>query len=211
MKQTNVKWNITDAFPNGGDLSKVFPPEEELKDSYEYEGKTYGVRQATGAGIYLRHVWGNMVPAFYADPQENHTAYAYTWVYSPKDQEVGLWAEFQNYSRSEMDLAPLPGKWDYKGSRIWINGHEILPPVWTATHKVKSYEAPLGNENCVGRLPLAVHLNKGWNKVFLKLPIGKFKMDETRLVKWMFTTVFVTLDGEEAVEGLIYSPEKQRK
>ncbi|WP_288717574.1 family 20 glycosylhydrolase [uncultured Phocaeicola sp.] len=207
VKQTNVKWNITDAFPNGGDMDKVFPPEQELKDIYHYNGNTYGVRQAIGAGIYLRHVWGDMVPAFYADPKENHTAYAYTWVYSPKDQEVGLWAEFQNYSRSEMDLAPLPDKWDYKGSRIWINDREILPPVWTATHKVKSYEVPLGNENCVGRVPLAVHLNKGWNKVFLKLPIGKFKMAETRLVKWMFTAVFVTPDGERAVEGLIYSPD----
>ena len=105
VKQTNVKWNITDAFPNGGDMDKVFPPEQELKDIYHYNGNTYGVRQAIGAGIYLRHVWGDMVPAFYADPKENHTAYAYTWVYSPKDQEVGLWAEFQNYSRSEMDLA----------------------------------------------------------------------------------------------------------
>ena len=210
VKQTNVKWNITDAFPNGGDMDKVFPPEQELKDTYHYNGNTYGVRQAIGAGIYLRHVWGDMVPAFYADPKENHTAYAYTWVYSPKDQEVGLWAEFQNYSRSEMDLAPLPDKWDYKGSRIWINDREILPPVWTATHKVKSYEVPLGNENCVGRVPLAVHLNKGWNKVFLKLPIGKFKMAETRLVKWMFTAVFVTPDGERAVEGLIYSPDRQK-
>ena len=210
VKQTNVKWNITDAFPNGEDMDKVFPPEQELKDIYHYNGNTYGVRQAIGAGIYLRHVWGDMVPAFYADPKENHTAYAYTWVYSPKDQEVGLWAEFQNYSRSEMDLAPLPDKWDYKGSRIWINDREILPPVWTATHKVKSYEVPLGNENCVGRVPLAVHLNKGWNKVFLKLPIGKFKMAETRLVKWMFTAVFVTPDGERAVEGLIYSPDKQK-
>lgn len=210
VKQTNVKWNITDAFPNGGDMDKVFPPEQELKDIYHYNGNTYGVRQAIGAGIYLRHVWGDMVPAFYADPKENYTAYAYTWVYSPKDQEVGLWAEFQNYSRSEMDLAPLPDKWDYKGSRIWINDREILPPVWTATHKVKSYEVPLGNENCVGRVPLAVHLNKGWNKVFLKLPIGKFKMAETRLVKWMFTAVFVTPDGERAVEGLIYSPDKQK-
>lgn len=210
VKQTNVKWNITDAFPNGGDMDKVFPPEQELKDIYHYNGNTYGVRQAIGAGIYLRHVWGDMVPAFYADPKENHTAYAYTWVYSPKDQEVGLWAEFQNYSRSEMDLAPLPDKWDYKGSRIWINDREILPPVWTATHKVKSYEVPLGNENCVGRVPLAVLLNKGWNKVFLKLPIGKFKMAETRLVKWMFTAVFVTPDGERAVEGLIYSPDKQK-
>ncbi len=134
VKQTNVKWNITDAFPNGG----------------------------------------------------------------------------QNYSRSEMDLAPLQGKWDYKGSRIWINDREIMPPVWTATHQVKSNEIPLGNENCVARSPLAVHLNKGWNKVFLKLPVGKFRMDQTRLVKWMFTAVFVTPDGERAAEGLIYSPDKQK-
>lgn len=210
VKQTNVKWNITDAFPNGGDLNKVFPPEQELKDSYLYEGKEYGVHPAIGAGIYLRHVWGKMVPTFYKDPQENHTAYAYTWVYSPKDQEVGLWAEFQNYGRSEMDLAPLQGKWDYKGSRIWINNEEIQPPVWTATHRTKSNEIALGNENCVARPPIAVHLNKGWNKVFLKLPVGKFNMPEVRLVKWMFTTVFVTPDGENAVDGLIYSPDKTK-
>lgn len=210
VKQTNVKWNITDAFPNDGDLSKVFPPEKELSDSYTYEGNRYEVRPAIGAGIYLRHVWGKTIPTFYKDPQENHTAYAYTYVYSPKAQDVGLWAEFQNYGRSENDLPPLQGKWDYKGSRIWLNDQEILPPVWTATHRVKNSEIALGNENCVARPPILVHLNKGWNKVLLKLPVGKFKMDEVRLVKWMFTTVFVTPDGEKAVEGLVYSPEKTK-
>ena len=74
---------------------------------------------------------------------------------------------------------------------------------------MKNSETALGNENCVARPPLRVHLNKGWNKVLLKLPVGKFSMNEVRLVKWMFTTVFVTLDGEKAVEGLIYSPEKK--
>lgn len=209
VKQTNVKWNITEAFPNEGDLTKVFPPEQELKDSYLYEGKEYKVSSAIGAGIYLRHVWGKIIPTFYEDPQENHTAYAYTYVYSPKDQEVGLWAEFQNYGRSENDLPPLPGKWDYKESRIWMNDQEILPPVWSATHRVKSAEIALGNENCVARPPLKVSLNKGWNKVLLKLPVGKFKMEEVRLVKWMFTTVFVTLDGEDAVKGLVYSLERK--
>lgn len=208
VRQTNVKWNITDAFPNEGKPDKVFPPERELKDTYIYEGKTYNTRPAVGAGIYLRHVWGTLVPGFYENPQENHTAYAYTYVYSPKEQTVGLWAEFQNYSRSEMDIPPRQKEWDYKGSRIWVNDEEILPPVWTAKHTVRSNEISLGNENCVVRPPLAVHLNKGWNKVLIKLPIGKFSMSETRLVKWMFTAVFVTLDGEKAVEGLVYSPEK---
>lgn len=209
VRQTNVKWNITDPFPNGGELEKSFPPEQELKEAYSYEGRTYRTRPATGAGIYLRHVWGTLVPGFYKEPKENHTAYAYTHVYSPKEQTVGLWAEFQNYSRSEMDLPPRQGTWDYKGSRLWINGQEIQPPVWTATHTEKSNETALGNENCVVRPPLRVHLNKGWNKVLIKLPIGKFSLPETRLVKWMFTTVFVTPDGEKAVEGLVYSPEKR--
>ena len=209
VKQTNVKWKITDAFPNHGDLQKVFPPEKQLTDSYTYEGKTYGVRPAIGAGIYLRHVWGNLVPAFYKEPKENHTAYAYTYVYSPKQQEVGLWAEFQNYGRSEADVPPMQGTWDYKGSRIWINDKEILPPTWTATHSTRDNEIPLGNENFTARTPQKVILNKGWNKVFMKLPVGKFKQPQVRLVKWMFTAVFVTLDGEQAVDGLIYSPEKR--
>ena len=210
VKQTNVKWNITDAFPNGGDLQKVFPPEKALSTSYSYEGKEYGVRPAIGAGIYLRHVWGNLVPAFYRNPQENHTAYAYTYVYSPKQQEVGLWAEFQNYGRSEADIPPMQGTWDYKGSRIWINDKEILPPTWTATHTTRDNEIPLGNENFTARAPQKVTLHKGWNKVFMKLPVGKFQQPQVRLVKWMFTAVFVTLDGENAVDGLIYSPEKKK-
>ena len=213
VKQTNVKWNITDAFPNGGDMAKVFPPEEGLKDSYQYEGKEYGVRSAIGAGIYFRHVWGGLptsIPTFYKDPKENHTAYAYTWVYSPKAQEVGLWAETQNYSRSEMDLPPKQGTWDYRGSRLWINDEEVAPPTWTATHTTKSNEIALGNENCVARPPIMVKLNKGWNKVFWKLPIGTFRTNEVRLVKWMFTTVFVTPDGQKAVEGLVYSPNKTK-
>ena len=208
VKQTNVRWRITDAFPNGGDLEKVFPPERELKEKYTYDGCTYESRPAVGAGIYLRHVWGTLVPGFYPKPEENTTAYAYTWVYSPDDREVGLWAEFQNYSRSEADLPPPPGRWDYKGSRIWVNDREIEPPVWTAVHRVRSNEIPLGNENCVGRPPLPVHLHKGWNKVLLKLPVGKFSIPEVRLLKWMFTVVFVTPDGEQAAEGLVYSPEK---
>lgn len=211
VKQTNVHWRITDAFPNHGDLSASFPPENSLRETYTFNDSVYRSRPATGAGIYLRHVWGNIIPSFYKNPQENHTAYAYTWVYSPKAQNVGLWLEFQNYGRSEMDLAPPQGKWDYNGSRAWINGKEILPPVWTATHTQKSNEIVLGNENLTARPPINVRLNKGWNKVLLKMPVGEFKRPEVRLVKWMYTFVFVTPDGEKAVDGLIYSPEKRKK
>lgn len=207
--QKDMKWKITDAFPNRGDLSAVFPPEtRDLADSYEFDGKTYRTAYAYGAGVYLRHVWGGLVPGFYADPLPDHTAYAYTYVYSPENQEVGLRLEFQNYSRSESDLPPQQGKWDYKDSKMWLNGVELNPPLWSGSHKERSTEICLGNENLSSRPPLTVNLKKGWNKVMLKLPVGKFTQDEIRLVKWMFGCVFTTPDGKDSAEGLIYSPDK---
>jgi len=208
VKQTNVRWRIIDAFPNEGDLLKSFPPEEEILDSYTYDGNQYASREAVGAAIYLRHVWGATIPTFYPEPKENHTAYAYTNVYSPKEQTVGLWVNTQDYSRSEADLPPPQGKWDYRESRIFINDTEITPPVWENTHTEKTNEITLKNENFQAREPVSITLNKGWNKIFLKLPIGKFSSPEVRLQKWMFTFVFVTPDGKNAVEGLIYSPDK---
>ncbi len=209
VKQTNVKWYVTDAFPNNGDISSVFPPEKLLAKSHPCNEKKYGVRSAIGGAVHLRHVWGDLVPAFYKSPKENHTAYAYTWVYSPETQKVGLWLEFQNYSRSEADLPPPEGKWDYKGSRIWLNGEEILPPIWHNTHQERNNELPLRNENCVARSPIPVELKKGWNSVSLKLPVTQFTTPEIRLVKWGFTAIFVTPDGSSAIDNLVYSPERK--
>lgn len=199
-RQADVEWRITDAFPNDGNLQMSFPPEEHLAavgtpetdaKSYEYNGKTYNSRTITGNGIYLRHVWGTLVPEFYKDPKENCTAYATRWIYSKKACTAHLYLETYNYSRSESDLPPRAGTWDYKGSRAWINGNEIMPPVWTNTHTKRTNELPLRNENCVSRPPVDIRLNKGWNKLVLKLPVGKFQAKETRLVKWMFSATVV--------------------
>ena len=189
--QTQGEWQITDAFPNGGDLNKVFPPEEKEDSVYQYEGKTYKTRKIIGNGIYLRHVWGTLVPGFYANPQENHTAYATRRIYSPKERKTQLMLEFQNYSRSESDLAPRQGTWDYKCSRAWLNGQEIMPPVWENTNTERSNEITLKNENYMSRPAIDITLKKGWNKLMLKLPVGKFSSKETRLVKWMFTAAIL--------------------
>ena len=189
--QTQSEWQITDAFPNGGDLNKVFPPEQQEDSVYQYEGKSYHSRKIIGNGIYLRHVWGTLVPGFYANPQENHTAYAIRWIYSPKERKAKLALEFQNYSRSESDLAPRQGTWDYKCSRAWLNGQEIMPPVWENTNTERSNEITLKNENYMSRPAIDITLKKGWNKLMLKLPVGKFSSKETRLVKWMFTAAIL--------------------
>ena len=207
VRQTDVKWQITDAFPNGGSASTLLPPEiEGLKDSYEYNGTTYGTGRATGAGIYLRHTWGTTVPAYYASPQLNSTAYAWTYVYSPVAQTAGALIEFQNYGRSENDMAPDNGKWDRKGSRIWLNDVEIPGPTWTNAGRSVSSEVPLKNENFTERAPVSIQLQQGWNKVFLKLPY--VSASNVRLNKWMFTFVITDIEGRNALDGLIYSPKK---
>ena len=209
VKQTNVRWRITEPFPNGGDMNASFAPETEgLKESYTVNGTTYGTGIATGAGIYLRHTWGNnTVPTYYGSTNHsNSTAYAWTYVYSDKAQTVGAQIEFQNYGRSEKDTAPDAGKWDRKGSRIWLNDTEILPPTWGNTGVSINNEVDLKNENFTARKPVEVTLKQGWNKVFIKLPyVGA---SGVRLNKWMFTFVLTDLDGKNAVEGLIYSPNK---
>lgn len=207
VKQTNVRWRITDAFPNGGDKDLRLPPETEgLQDSYIYNGATYGTGMATGAGIYLRHTWGGIIPTYFSDPQTNTTAYAWTYVYSPVAQTAGALIEFQNYGRSEKDTAPDAGNWDRKGSRIWVNDAEVLPPAWTNSGKTITNEVDLGNENFTARAPEQIQLKQGWNKVFIKLPY--VAADGVRLNKWMFTFVLTDPEGRDALDGLIYSPDQ---
>ena len=213
VKQTNVRWRISDAFPNGGSETAAFGPEEAgksasvelLPEVYTHEGKSYYTGMATGAGIYLAHTWGNsIIDAYYDAPAYNTTAYAWTYVYSPKAQEVGAQIEFQNYSRSEQDAAAPAGKWDHFGSKIWINGEEIAAPKWDNSGvSISSKEVELKNENFPGRKPIKVTLKEGWNKVFMKLP---YFNKGYRLKKWMFTCVFTDTEGVNAVDGLIYSP-----
>ena len=94
VRQTNVRWQVSEGFPNDGSQTKAFPPETEgPQDSYTYNGKTYGTGRATGAAVYLRHTWGTTVPAYFQNPQINMTAYAWTYVYSPVEQEAGALIE----------------------------------------------------------------------------------------------------------------------
>ena len=161
---------------------------------------------ATGAAIYLRHTWGSTVPSLLPDAQPGTTLSAYTYIYSPVDQTAGALIEFQNYGRSENDLAPDPGQWDRKGSRIWFNDKELLPPEWLNSGRHINSETDLLNENLSARPPLPVQLRKGWNKVLLHLPYQP--APGVRLNKWMFTFVLTDLDGRNALPDIIYSPDR---
>ena len=201
VRQCDARWEITDPFPNGGDLEAVFPPETEWADSWEHDGEVYGSRQAVGSGIYLRHVWGpGTVGSFFKDPQPNRTVYARARVWADRDMEAGLLFETQNYSRSERDIAPPAGAWDWRHSWIRLNGTYLDPPAWTEDFGHDDVDAPFGNENAAGRPLIPVTLHKGWNEVLIKLPVGAFHTPEVRLVKWMFTCAFTDPDGRHAAD-----------
>ena len=198
VAQGQARWAISPAYPNGGDLEKAFPPEE---------GRWETDRIVTGSGLYFRHVWGpSIVAGYYDDPQPNQTVYARARIWSPHKQRVGLVFETQNYSRSEQDPNPPYRRWDFRHSRLWINGQEIFPPEWRLNQNPADPQDLFGNANCAGRHPMPVTLKRGWNEVLIKLPVGEFSTPETRLVKWMFTCAFTTLDGCEAA-NIKYSSE----
>ncbi len=210
VRQTNIRWRITEPMPHGGDVDAVLPPETaEPAKSYQYKGKTYGTRQAVGAAVYLRHSWGDYVKALFKNsPADNVTSYAYTYVYSPVEQTVGAFIEFQTYGRSEVYASPMPGEWDRKGSDIWINDQRIDPPTWigSTTPGSINHEDLLGNQNFTAREPSRVQLKEGWNKVLIKLPYCH--LPNIRLNQWMFTFVLTDLEGKNALDGVIYSPDK---
>lgn len=215
IKQSHATWYISEVYDNGGDLQATFAPEEEYLQSCKAGQMTppevIHSKQSVykigshGSGMYLRHVWGNTCYGLIPNPQENSTAYATAWVHSPKAQEVGLLFETQNYSRSESDLPPRPNTWDYKGSRLWLNGIPIEAITWAAQHSKRDNEIPLANENATARPPLRIKLNEGWNRLLIKLPISKFRLPEIRLNKWMFTAAICTLDGQEAAPDISYA------
>ncbi len=197
-KQGNYSWKLIGPFANEGELDRTFPVEKALLNRNIEFIQNYPQFEAKGGTIYLRHVWGTLVPAYLEDPKPNSTVYAYTSIFSPIDQKINAWISFQDYSRSEKDLSALAGNWDRKGSKIWVNNKEVSPPIWKNSHQNNNNEISLKNENFQSRPPTRINLKKGWNNVVLKLPVGQFSTTELRLVKWMFT--FVILDGE----GLIF-------
>lgn len=209
VKQPEYAWKIIGPFDNEGDLDRIFPVEKVLLSNDTTSLESFPQFEARGGTIYLRHVWGPLVPAYVSDPKPNSTAYAITRVYSPIDQEVSAWISFQDYSRSERDLPPPAGDWDWKGSKIWVNGQVISPPNWQNRHVEKSNEIALANENFQSRPPTSISLKKGWNQVVLKLPVGQFSTSELRLVKWMFT--FTLSNGKDLSYSIVSMKETEKR
>jgi len=196
LEHSHIPWRMIGPLDHGGDTKKSFQVENELKDSYNINGKVYSwwEKPVFGGTVHIKHFFG-----FPSHVQEKvGTVYATTSVWSPRNQEVGFWIGFHNWSRSggrRGGPAPQQGEWHHTQPRIWIAGKEILPPTWENPGLgIKTPEIPFSNEDYYYREPSKVHLQKGWNRILVKVPNSK------RSFKWMFTCIPVEWDGINARE-----------
>ena len=146
LKQTHIAWKLIGPFDHKGDLAAAFPPEQEIRDSYQVDGKIYRWMDAAGATIAVNHFsYDGWLPK---TPQG--TVYALTHVYSPRAGAVGFWINFNGPSRSTRRRQPNPerGTWSTVASKVWINDTPVEPPVWKNPGKVQqAEEAPLVDED----------------------------------------------------------------
>lgn len=187
VKSSDIPWKLLGPINNGGDSSKTFAPEAELRDSYDINGRTYKWSDAIGGTIHINHFFG--YPGW-LPPAPSGTLYAYTNIWSPKVQTVGLWIGFNSYSHSTRRGGPNPdlGQWSNTSSKIWINGQPIAPPLWKLPGLgANSDEVPFIDEDYFYREPTKVPLQKGWNRIFIKAPRNPPAW------KWQFTCVPVQL------------------
>lgn len=187
-KQSNIVWKLYGPYSNGGDLAKQFLPE--TKKLMDANDKIY--KEVTGGTIVLRHWWAPLIKGAVENPTDSTTWYATTKIWADEDGVRNFWIGFNNISRSPAtDSPPLDG-WDSKCSAIWVNGKMVRSPDWLRAGQKGNSEIPLIDEGYEYRSPTKVYLNKGWNDVLIKAPVGSLKGEGWQNpVKWMFTFVEV--------------------
>jgi hypothetical protein len=188
-RQSGITWKLYGPYPNKGDLSKSFLPESKTFN----EQKTKPSQQAIGGTVVLRHWFSPLVKAVLNNPEDSATWYATSKIWRDAAGYQDFWVGFNNLSRSPATDAPPDGKWDNKGSAVWVNGTLLEPPRWKRGGQSGDMEIPLQDEGYEYRTPTRIYLNKGWNQVLIKVPVGTFKGPNWHNpVKWMFT--FIAID-----------------
>ncbi len=184
VKQAGIVWNLYGPYANEGKLTKSFVPEHgpvEIRKP---------VKQVTGGTVVLRHWWAPLIKGAVEAPADSTTWYASRQVWSDEEGEKAFWIGFNNLSRSPSTDSPPVGEWNNEGSKVMVNGATVPPPSWTRGGQKGNAEIPLTDEGYEYRSPTKIYLQKGWNSVLIKAPVGSLKgRDWHNPVKWMFTFV----------------------
>ncbi|MFV8327561.1 family 20 glycosylhydrolase [Flavobacterium sp. ZS1P14] len=189
VKQSDIEWKLIGPFDNKGATEKIFKPESK---SYLEKEPLHKNPVVYGGTIWFRHFWFPMIQAHVKDQKENTTWYATTKIWSDEKTKKNFWIGFNNLSRSTFSDSPPAAAWDNKNSALWVNNVRINPPHWAHAGQKGDSEIPLFDEGYEYRSPTKIVLEKGWNTILVKCPVGKFSSNDAQNpVKWMFTFVEV--------------------
>ncbi|MEP7144512.1 MAG: family 20 glycosylhydrolase [Ferruginibacter sp.] len=186
VKQSNIEWKLIGPFDNKGKTETVLIPESKL---FADTAQPDNYLSVYGGTIWLRHFWHPMISSHLKNPRDSSTYYAITKIWADEEGTKDFWIGFNNFSRSTATDSPPVGEWDNKNSAVWVNAKLIEPPHWQRGGQKGEAEIPLFDEGYEYREPTKIFLQKGWNAVLIKAPVGSFKSDWQNPVKWMFTFI----------------------
>jgi hexosaminidase len=191
VKQSDIKWNFYGPFDYMAIENDSYPSKE-ITDAKK---TTTNPQQVRGGTVVLRHWWAPLIKGALKAPAENTYYYATSTIWSDADETKDFWIGFNNISRSPATDSPPENAWDFKGSKVWVNGTAIKAPDWVRAGQKGHAEIPLIDEGYAYRAPTKIFLKKGSNEIVLKLPVQSFKgKNWHNPVKWMFT--FVPIDDK---------------
>lgn len=200
--QSDKEWRLIGPFDkNDGD--KIL--EDLDKSVYTYQNKQIEWIPARGNTLVFNQRW-EKDGYFPAETKAEKTVYALTHIHSNEEKEIEAWIGFETPLRANRIHTGIPenGEWDINGGAIYINDKKLEGPNWNnpgwKTNTQKDWgskveqEIPWTDEELYWtRTSAKIKLEKGWNKIFVKIPCA------TNYQNWMFT--FVPLD----MKGLRFS------
>ncbi|SDC11236.1 beta-N-acetylhexosaminidase [Niabella drilacis] len=171
----DLEWTMSGPFHRSREdaVNRAFTPE--LKTNQRDRVATTVV-----AGGVFR--FNDMLGAKVLSSGVDETVYLTGYVYVKTGRIMHAITGFETAARSNRRSGGIPqdGKWDANGGAVFINGEELAGPTWNApganrylkaTWETPANEIPFTDEEFYwSRPPAAIPLQKGWNKIVVRVP-----------------------------------------
>ena len=191
----HIEWNMSGPFYRS--VNDSIDKEFIGKDAASSTSMAYQTKTVTGGILrFEEHLGG----AKKLSKPANETVYITAYTFSDKARKIHAIIGFEAAARSNRRSAGIPknGQWDANGGAIFINDKELPGPAWNmpggnrylqATWDKPANEMPYSEEEFYwSRPPAIVALQKGWNKILVRVP--RTYQDQ----KWIFAFVPVKQD-----------------
>lgn len=138
---------------------------------YRQPGKPFAAASTTNGYVDLKAIW--------PDSNQNSSAFARTYVYSPKDQKLRMWLGFDS------------------NARVWLNGQLIYKGLYWSC-------CQFYGQKMVDQVAAAINLKKGWNSLVMQITSRQqgpdWQTGEQLDGTWGFSLRFCDIHNQEVPE-----------